>query len=565
MDEQDLGAVVPSALALFVAIQASRLYPSDNPVYLRAKASFDDALHTALQTKRSIRFVVGKDTLFFGGERLLDDEHGAAVASELHEDGVREIAFHRGLTVEESEKFLAVFRPRSSRDAGHEDIITILWEQRFSHITYVAIDELFDPDADMESVPLEFGRDFMGHIESDVYAMGDIADEAKAGAEQTARIIAQIRDGDVDLFSVTEEERSNLLQELEAESEPSRLRRDFSRILVEILLLETDEAEFVHLVEILSSVMVDRIGDGNLREVAWLLSTLVKIQSGQQPGSVRRSALDEAVQSAWNSESSQAIRTQLDDGVFEAVDGIGSLLKSTPDSDLQHAFMLLGDLDRASARRRLVDLLVERCGSSARLIAPHLKDERWYLVRNVLLIVGRIGDRRAVPAVLPLLVHEEMRVRREALHALDLLDPNRSESFLREALTDREVRVRMFAAAHLASRGEAAIPHLVKVIQAGDFEKRDIDEIGAFYEALADAGGAEAVPVLLRIAKKKNLLRIGRKDEIKAAACRALGRTGGSAALKDLQSLSKDRCKSVREAAESSLAKLSTSDQKRAA
>ena len=96
----ELPDVIRVASALIKAISAARLYPSDNPTYLNAKANFDESMTSVLTLKRQIRFVVGRKTLFYAGEPVLSEEHGESVATYLHRDGIREMTFHQGLRPE---------------------------------------------------------------------------------------------------------------------------------------------------------------------------------------------------------------------------------------------------------------------------------------------------------------------------------------------------------------------------------------------------------------------------------------------------------------------------------
>jgi HEAT repeat protein len=217
----------------------------------------------------------------------------------------------------------------------------------------------------------------------------------------------------------------------------------------------------------------------------------------------------------------------------------------------------LGELETAKARRRLIDVLIERASGNISPFLPFLRDRRWYLVRNVALILGAIGNPGAVGSLRTLVQHDDFRVRREALNALDRLNPREAMRLLTDALSDSSQRLRVFAARNLATRGTRAVePLLTAVLQSG-FEKRELSEIRSFYEALGYIGGPEVVAFLVGVVNRKNPLRRQRIDEIRAAACHALGWAGGPEAVTALKSREKDRSEIVREAAKSGLWRIS--------
>jgi len=72
-------------------------------------------------------------------------------------------------------------------------------------------------------------------------------------------------------------------------------------------------------------------------------------------------------------------------------------------------------------------------------------DRRWYLVRNILYILGRIGKEQSLPYIQRALNHEDLRVKREAIQALGLIGGQKAIGLLVRALTDNDVRVRCIA------------------------------------------------------------------------------------------------------------------------
>ncbi len=82
---------------------------------------------------------------------------------------------------------------------------------------------------------------------------------------------------------------------------------------------------------------------------------------------------------------------------------------------------LLGDLKNSKTRRILCDALAEVGKNAIEVIAPSIEDRRWFLVRNIVYVLGRIGKEQSLPYLQKVFNHEEIRVRREVVQALGLI------------------------------------------------------------------------------------------------------------------------------------------------
>ena len=152
-----------------------------------------------------------------------------------------------------------------------------------------------------------------------------------------------------------------------------------------------------------------------------------------------------------------------------------------------------------------------------------MEDRRWYLVRNIIYILGRIGKEQSLPYIQKAFNHEDIRVRREAIQALGLIGGPKAIGLLVKALTDNDVRIRCMAAINLGKGSKKAglIP-LLEVVQSKDFYKREPAEIKAFFNAIGMMGSNEAIPVLQQILERKSWFGRGKTDEIRVGAANAM-------------------------------------------
>jgi HEAT repeat protein len=182
-------------------------------------------------------------------------------------------------------------------------------------------------------------------------------------------------------------------------------------------------------------------------------------------------------------------------------------------------------------------------------IIPFLGDRRWFLVRNVVYILGRIGKEQAISSFQKALLHREMRVRREAVQALGFIGGPKAFTLLVKTLQDGDMRIRCAAALNLGKVGKKnSLPHLIEVIQSKEFYKRESPEKKAFFDAIGISGANEAIPMLQKLLMKKVWFRSKRMNEIRQGAAGALALIGSREAKSILEMGQKSKNTSIRRA-----------------
>ena len=205
---------------------------------------------------------------------------------------------------------------------------------------------------------------------------------------------------------------------------------------------------------------------------------------------------------------------------LEDVSGFLILLQR---NSIKPLVQLLGELKNSKTRRVLCDALSEIGKNAIELFIPFLDDRRWYLVRNITYILGRIGQEQALPYVQRVLNHEDIRVRREAIQALGIIGGQKAVGLLVKALTDGDVRIRNMAAINLGKVGKTAgLAPLLEVVQSKEFPRKESSEIKAFFDAIGMIGSNEATPVLQQLLERKSWFGRGTTDEIRLGAANAL-------------------------------------------
>jgi hypothetical protein len=181
-------------------------------------------------------------------------------------------------------------------------------------------------------------------------------------------------------------------------------------------------------------------------------------------------------------------------------------------------------------RRRLVAFLASRGRAAVPALLRRMADRSWYVVRNIVLILGEIADPQTIPAVAAALEHAEPRVRREAATALGRIGGPRAFAILQEALDDAEIGDVVTRALAAIDRGRTVGAFLTRTERVGPFV-RGGQQVRDAIAALGDLGSNESVPRLASILMRGFWLPPSAGDPLRIAAARALSKIGTVAAL----------------------------------
>jgi len=215
-----------------------------------------------------------------------------------------------------------------------------------------------------------------------------------------------------------------------AEFEEENLRLKGAGVLLELLAEETAEGEFLELLEGVRKIIPNLVSRGEISLLKTVLSTLTD---------VHRTAADSR---------KPAIASVLGEMDFAHMIGLYlspavSMLEKGRIEEILVSFVgvSIGDfLERLMTetdpgnRKTLLSLASRFDAEAVPAILGRLDDSHWFFVRNLCLILGRIGDPSVVPDLVRLLDHQDLRVRKEAVLALGQLRAPESIPFLGKIL-----------------------------------------------------------------------------------------------------------------------------------
>ena len=152
-----------------------------------------------------------------------------------------------------------------------------------------------------------------------------------------------------------------------------------------------------------------------------------------------------------------------------------------------------------SRRRRILELLVSFGPSIAGPSREMLGDRRWYVVRNMVVILQRIGDRGALPEVRQCADHPDLRVRLEAIKYLFAHDPEVPRDLLARAIHDPDPKTAEAAVTLSGNYGiREAVEPLLEIVAAWDVLGRRRSIRLKALKALGEIADPRALPKIDR-------------------------------------------------------------------
>jgi hypothetical protein len=511
-----------------------RMYPSNNPIYSNTLGDCSDKFREFFFLRDKLDLKIRQNEILFDAEPVYaTTEKEDNLALFFFKDGLRELSFTEGLGPEEIEDFLKIVSLDFDREALDDDIVTLFWEKDFQNIKYV-VDE-------------------MVLVDEDDYEARAVAELKEREAEEDNVLKAYedaFREGevvkDVSIVPLADKDLQMLLKELEKDALDKTEK--LIHILFEMCYLAENRADLEDLAGFFTNTIEYCIGRGDIHLVTDLLSRLKVLAEDSSAEDATRKCAKKVILFAGSETVIHLLGDVLDGGqevderVFE------DFVRYLDRNAILPLMKILGDLQGIHSRKVVIDALIFLGSKDIVTLARGLADDRWYVVRNIIFILRKIGDKRAVDYLLKTVKHGDLRVRKEVIRTLGELGGAGVLQALRECLDDAELEVRSSALKALASMGsEAAKRILLNRISDKNFRDKDFEEKKEYYETLSHWKDSEIFAFLVATLKSRTFFGRAKTDEARACAAYCLGLLGNRDALPLLHKCKNDGSKLLKE------------------
>ncbi len=191
------------------------------------------------------------------------------------------------------------------------------------------------------------------------------------------------------------------------------------------------------------------------------------------------------------------------------------------------------------SERELWMQILERIGGDAQqMIVRSLNDERWYLVRNLLIVLGKDLDPHSIKMIHQLVDHPHPKVRLEVMRNLFSCNPATANRQLLKELHSEDPEAR-FSAIQIAdlSRDPAVLSILHKNLCDTPESDTELELKKQIIKTLTRIGNKESLPILRRVLQKHGLLVSRRIKQLHTEILQNLALFPGSSAERLLQEL----------------------------
>ncbi|HEV8480600.1 MAG TPA: hypothetical protein VGR66_07365 [Candidatus Eisenbacteria bacterium] len=477
-------------------LKAKKMYPANNPVLSRILNEMQDGVLGTIEDIGDLRLTVQQADLLYNGSSIYNNPSKRdSLAYRFHRDGITEIEFTEGVTPPEINAFLDVLARATEPRGADEDLVTLLWEQEFSHIryAYLAID-------DLQENLLEGVETGQGEEDSNVPWPGQ-GDEASQGLTIVVEDVDPTGEGSgersddwnelIPAVDITErcpahllELRPEELQELaeEIHLEHSRPLTEVAlEILTEVAENERNADRFADLARALGDLIVIALSEADLGHATQVLVTMHGLcaERGVEPVGFLPDPTDllkQALASIHHfteadTASLPEFAAHLGSAAIEPVcDFLCDPNEETLHPQLAAGLSLLAPLSVGRVRERLM----RATGTPA---------------IHMMAALGACPAKEVEPALVQACEHSEARVRRDALSALvargAAARPEVRDRVVK-ALEDPDAQVRGAAlnAARDFAHGEMG-ESLLGIAEEASFRERAWPEKRAYFETMA--------------------------------------------------------------------------------
>lgn len=503
--EKDLELARDIIRTITKAVKTFNVYPKDNPIYQKFAAELFEKFNSFFEANEDLSIDIGPYSLLYkGNEVFYSEERTDNIALLLFADGIRHLNFFKGLTFDEIIDFIDILRLAPKSDADDDDIVTLLWEKNIKNMGYSAVEDTVD---DSLAVEKKLFQEDVAEID---------AEGASASGTGHAGLLKRASGG-VEAEPLTNEELLLIKAEF-SELEENPLLSSAVGLYFELLSNVKEAEVFPEIMQNLWKIIDIRMKGKDIKGALEILNKIKTISAlYHDPG--QKDVINSVFRKAGNLENLRILFSE----ISEEGD-ISTYLFLLGEDSVPDMIEMLGELQERKQRRFLCEILAEIGRRNINVFSEAITDERWFLARNIAMILGMIKEPAAVQYLEKLSTHPNSKVRREAVRALDAIHSDDTKKLFLAALTDDDLGVRMTSLRALRRFKDIALFNILKESASREeLKKKIFEEKREVLETLAVLGGERAFPLLADLFKKKGLIEKEDITEIRAAAAYGLG------------------------------------------
>jgi hypothetical protein len=509
-ESEKISLAEKSANQLLYAWRAIHLHKGHNPVTERAADDFYQQIVMLISGQDRIAFEIRQYSILFEETEVFrSDSTDGNIAYFLYCEGIREISFRKGLTYDEALGLVSIVTADPGHKIAVDNLYDRIWAQDFKHIRCIIEDPFFCELTGSKAVVKSDSPDTC-NIPAE---LEKIYRDASGKACETSSMPEFIELNDDELLS------------LQTDTDNNRIGRAGKMVAVALemyLLIEVNEYRSIE--AIIEKAVEYDLARERLDVFVELLSKIKPYFADNVQNNDIRLSLQNIISYFSSARFLNQVAAMLDKGMRLDVDTYEKLSEVLSGKSVVPLIRLFDFLETISARKAIIKLLVVVGNRNMPALYDALSDEKWYVVRNIVIALRRIGNEESGDYLVKLLDHVDGRVRREAITALVEIEKSKAVSIIRPALNDPDSSVRQCAIGMLGNlNSNAAKSLLIEIINCKAFIDLDYTEKREYFSALLRHNGADVIQLLGRMLVKTYFFNRAANDESRAAIAYSAG------------------------------------------
>ena len=537
-------------------VRAHQLYMHNNPTYLKALENLRSSFKPVWEQTPSLTIQVTESQLTWSGCVVREEPEKASdsLPWTFFKDGVRELTLTPGFEGEELEWLLDII-PRVRKSLDHEDdLLTMLWEQEFTHLTYRYVDVSNDSGLPLDSEatagrwPVTPGDLRDSAVNAIDEARAEAAADANAAAggggdgalkqsPQTSGIV-RMEDFDSTLYFLDAGEIEYLRREAQHEY-ASDLRRIVLDALFDIFELQGDILVRKEVAQNIEALTLHLLAGRQFANVAYLLGEIAVVleRARDVPNELRQKFAQLPDRLSEPHALSQLIEAMDEATMLPAREDLEGLFAQLRPAALGTVFLWLGRLRNAQLRPLLEGAADRLAQSNTADLVKLIGSDEPIVAHEAVKRSAALKSAAAVPSLAKVLIDGDRELRAAAVAALVEIGTAGALQGRERALDDSDRDVRLGAVRALAAKAyRPALARVTTMLKSRDLKDLDRTERVAVFELYGTLCGDGGVPYLDELLNPKGGLFSRKEDpDVRACAALALGRVATTKAQAALQ------------------------------
>lgn len=571
IDESEIKKVTDIINQLIKTVKAILVYPVSSKLPQQFLDKLNTDLTAVLNDIDKLKLKIESDSVVYRDHPIYKSVSKTEnFAHPFFRDGIVELEFCKGLSFEELERFVEILSLVMRAANVEDDLATLLWEIGFEKISYKLMDdsldiETFEYGTDRVKTPVvssefDYGEIFAGeenlNLTEEDFDLESDKNKAKrvpAGYNNVPDNVAEYINK---LTEYDESEKAAITEILDADKS-FESRHYVIDILFEILGAETDGAGYTETLDLISKVRDDFVKACDMESAITIFNMARELREAlKNLGDEKEKKIEEYIKSFGASERIRILVETLNSTKDINYTDITKYLSMLSWEAIDPLVWALGELSHYPARRAICQALETIAVERVDILGKGTENPRWYVVRNVVMVLGKIGSSQALNYFRRTITHSDIRVRKETIVSAARINNENSADYLIMALKDESDSLQTLALKELVKRrSEKAYIHVEAMIDDKGFKNRSADQIKEILEAYARLGNKDAFEKLKKLASQRIFIPSEKMDRIKFYAVLAMGFIVSPQAYQYLKKVGEGRNKRLADAARRALTK----------